>query len=250
MNANAALVNAARQACVNCATRAPLNAPPEKLVYRLPLWRRATVWPLAALVRLWAMTIRMSIPRVDRENLTRQGEPILFVLWHNRLFIAAEITRRYRAGHPIYGMVSASRDGAWLAAFFSACGMRAVRGSSSRLGREAVKDVVEQLRSGNDVGITPDGPRGPAYEMKPGAVIVARRAQATVLLVGMDYEASWRLPSWDGFHIPKPFSRVHLRFMKVDPKLLEDREDAVRGMETTLAALNPDRKPAPVRKPA
>ena len=243
-------VNAARQARVICETRAALNTPPERHVHGLPLWWRALTWPLAAIVRIWSMTLRMEFPAEELRNITLLGEPIIFVLWHNRLFIAAEVVRRFRAGHPLYGLVSASRDGAWLAAFFSIAGLRAVRGSSSRLGREAATALVEELRDGNDVGITPDGPRGPVYEMKPGALIVARRARARVMLVGMDYESSWRLRSWDGFHVPKPFSRVHMRCVAVEAGALDNRDEAARQLGGRLAEINPDRKPAPVRRRA
>jgi len=196
------------------------------------------------------MTLRITVPRQDVDDFRRIGEPILFVIWHNRLFVAAELFRRYRAGHPIYTLISASRDGAWLATFFSACGMRAVRGSSSRLGHESTKALIEVLHAGNDVGITPDGPRGPAYVMKPGALVIARRGGTRVVLAGIDFESSWRLPSWDGFHIPKPFSRIYLRIVMLRPDPLEDREGGARKMGEALAAINPDRKPAPVRKQA
>jgi lysophospholipid acyltransferase (LPLAT)-like uncharacterized protein len=245
--ANPALVNAARQAGVNCETRASLNTPPEEYVHSFPLWRRAAVWPLAALVRLWLMTLRVEGPPEDLLAAARD-EPILFVCWHNRLFIMAELARRFRGARPLYGLISASRDGAWLAAFFSACGLRAVRGSSSRLGHEGARALVNVLRSGSDAGITPDGPLGPAYEMKAGALVVARRAQRTVALLGVDYESSWRLRTWDGFHVPKPFSRVHLRLevFAVDPR--GDRDESARRMGRILAEINPDRKPAPVRR--
>lgn len=208
------------------------------------------VWPAAACMRLWAMTIHMAIPPEDLAVITDAGMPTIFVLWHNRLFMVAEIVRRFRVGHPVHGLVSASRDGAWLAAYYSAAGLGAVRGSSSRLGREAATALVATLRSGNDIGITPDGPRGPVYEMKPGATIVARRAQARVVLIGMDFESSWRLPSWDGFHLPRPFSRVHMRFVAVEPAELADRDECTRMLGERLAAMSPDRRAAPVRRRA
>jgi len=196
------------------------------------------------------MTLRIAIPAEDLRNLTLQGEPIIFVLWHNRLFVSPEVVRRFRGGHPLCGLVSASRDGAWMSAFLSWGGVSAVRGSSSRLGREAATELVEELRAGNDVAISPDGPRGPLYEMKPGALIVARRAQTRVMLVGIDFESSWRLPSWDGFHLPKPFSRIHVRCVAVEPGALEDRDEAARQLGGRLAEISPDRKPAPVRRRA
>lgn len=192
----------------------------------------------------------MRIPDGDLKVVTHQGEPTIFVLWHNRLFMAADVVRRYRAGHPLYSLISASNDGAWLAALFGALDLRAVRGSSSRMGREAASDLVDVLRQGCDVGITPDGPRGPSYEMKPGALVVARRSRCRVVLAGMDFESSWRISSWDGFHIPRPFSRIHMRFVTVEPNELEDRDEAASQLGRRLVELNPDRTPAPVRSRA
>ena len=169
-------------------------------------------------MRLWARTLRVSIPEEDLRIVTLQGQPTLFILWHNRLFIAADLARRFRGGHPMCGLISASRDGGWLSAFYS-----------------------------SDVGITPDGPRGPVYVMKPGALIVARRSHSRVVLAGFDYESSWRVPSWDGFHLPKPFSRVHLRIVQVGAEEMEDRDEAARRLGARLAEINPDRRPAPVR---
>lgn len=227
-----------------------LNTPPDRTVHRLPLWSRAAVVLLAAVVRMWLMTLRIVAPAEDVRNIKRFGQPIVFVLWHNRLFAISELARRYRSGHPIYGLVSASRDGAWLSAFFAAVGIRTVRGSSSRLGQEAATALVEVLRAGNDVGITPDGPRGPAYELKPGALTVARRAQALVMLVGMDFESSWRVPSWDGFHVPMPFSRVHIRCVVAEADAVDDRDETAHRLGERLVGINPDRKPSPVRRRA
>ncbi|HXN35147.1 MAG TPA: DUF374 domain-containing protein [Opitutaceae bacterium] len=208
------------------------------------------VWPLAALMRLWAMTIRLSIPEKDRRVISDTAQPTIFVLWHNRLFMVAEIVRRFRGGHPVHGLVSASKDGAWLSAYYMVAGLGAVRGSSSRLGREAATALVGTLRSGDDIGITPDGPRGPVYEMKPGAVIVARRAQARVVLIGMEFESAWRLPSWDGFHVPRPFSRVHMRFEELGHEQFQDPAEDARLLGERLAAMNPDRKSIPFRRRA
>jgi hypothetical protein len=83
--------------------------------------------------------------------------------------------------------------------------------------------------------------------MKPGALIVARRSHSRVVLAGFDYESSWRVPSWDGFHLPKPFSRVHLRIVQVGAEEMEDRDEAARRLGARLAEINPDRRPAPVR---
>jgi lysophospholipid acyltransferase (LPLAT)-like uncharacterized protein len=210
-------------------------------VYRLG-WRRLVLWPLALLVKLWARTLRFELSPDSRRHLTKRDEPVAFVVWHNRLFLTFEIFRRYRGGRPIYALISASQDGAWLDAFYGLVGMRAVRGSSSRLGREAVSALVEVLREGHDIGITPDGPRGPCYDLKPGGVIVARRARVPLLLVGGGFASAWRLGSWDRFYLPKPFSRVRLECELVTPaEFAQDRDAVIAHLKARMLAINPDK---------
>jgi hypothetical protein len=210
------------------------------LVHEISGWRRALLWPFGLLLRLWGMSLRFETAPDDLRNYTKNDEPVSIVLWHNRLFLAAEIVRRFRAGRPAYALVSASQDGAWLTAFFSLVGLRTVRGSSSRLGREAATALVETLRAGHDIGVTPDGPRGPCYELKPGGVIVARRARTPMLLIGGEFGSAWRLRSWDRFYIPKPFSRVRMRCELVTPDQLADRDAAMARVHARLLILNPD----------
>ena len=200
------------------------------------------LWPLAILVRFWGMTLRFEITPEDARTYSKRDVPVAFVLWHNRLFLASEIYRRYRHKRPLYALISASKDGAWLVAFFSMVGgMGAARGSSSRLGREAASALVEVQREGHDIGITPDGPRGPCYDFKPGAVIVPRRTGAPVLLVGGEFTSAWRLKSWDRFYLPLPFSRVRMRCELVPNDQLADRDAAAARIQARLLALNPDR---------
>jgi len=207
----------------------------EKTVYAISGLKRLIVLPLAFLIRLWGWTLRFQITLGERLIFERQDKAIAFVLWHNRLFLTPQFYRRYRGKRPIYGLVSASKDGAWLAAFFSMVGMRAIRGSTSRMGKEAAQAIISALKEGNDVGITPDGPRGPCYSFKAGAVVVTRRANAVMLLVGAEFKSAIRLKSWDKFYIPLPFSKVIIHCEEAstenaDPDLIAAR----------LKALNPD----------
>lgn len=220
-----------------------LPAPPP--IHAITGWRRALLWPLGLLMRTWGLTLRLEASARDRAALEKRDEPVAMVLWHNRLFLAAEFFRRFRRGKPAYALVSASSDGAWLTAFFSLVGLNTVRGSSSNYGREAVHALIDVLRSGNDIGITPDGPRGPCYEVKPGGLIVTRRAQAPLLLLGFELESFWELRSWDRFRIPKPFSRVRVRGELIPPTAQADRDAALAAVQQRLTALNPD----PVAKP-
>jgi len=189
------------------------------------------------------MSLRFDLSPADRQAYMKRDVPVAMVLWHNRLFLAAEIVRRFRGGRPAYALVSASQDGAWLTAFFSLAGVRTVRGSSSRLGREAAAALVEVLRAGHDIGITPDGPRGPCYELKPGTVIVTRRTRSPMLIIGAEFEAAWRLRSWDRFCLPKPFSRVRMHCEVLPAEKMVDREAGARLLHDRLLALNQDADP-------
>jgi hypothetical protein len=203
-------------------------------------WRRLLLWMLAALLRLWGRTLRFQVDAESLARLTKSDEPAAVVLWHNRLFLSAEMFRRYRTKRRVYGLVSASKDGAWLAAFYRMVGIHPVRGSSSNNGREAARVLIEVMREGHDIGITPDGPRGPMYAVEPGVLVVTRRNRAPMLIFGAEFSTAWRLKSWDRFYIPAPFSKVTMRCTVLSPKDGGDKLGA-DDVRAALLAINPDR---------
>lgn len=223
-----------------------MPSPKRPVIHGLIGWRRLALRPLGLLMRLWGRSLRLEMSPEAARALGKTDEPVAFVLWHNRLFITAEIFRRHRQGRPLYALISPSKDGAWLDEFFRLCGIRAVRGSSHKLGREAVSMLVDTIKAGHDIGITPDGPRGPIYEFKAGGLVVTRRARAPMLLLGADFESSWRLPSWDRFHVPRPFSRVRIHCELTHAAPTDDRDESVRGLQARLNAMNRDADPRPV----
>ena len=203
-------------------------------------WRWLALWLLAVLVRIWGGTLRFEMDSETRRQLAGVPGPVAVVLWHNRLFLTPEIFRRHRSHRRIYGLVSASKDGAWLAAFYRLIGIQPVRGSSSNFGREAARQLIEVMREGHDVGITPDGPRGPIYTVEPGVVVVTRRNHVPMLLIGAEFTRAWRLKSWDRFYVPYPFSRVKLRTEILPAKKADGSKLTADEVRTALLALNPD----------
>lgn len=218
---------------------APASTAGESRVRVLAGWKKSAALIGSQLMRAWARTLRITLSDTSRRMLDADSKPALFVCWHNRLFVIAETVRLFRPGRPLHCLVSASKDGAWLSEFFGHMGLRAVRGSSSRGGREAVTELLRLLRTGQDVGITPDGPRGPAYRCKPGAIVVARRGGARVILLGAAFESAWRTRGWDGFYLPRPFSRVHLWVGQISEEDLH-ADDALARVEQMLCKLSPD----------
>ncbi len=216
------------------------HPPPVRRIHAIVGWRRLLLWPLGLLVRLWCRTLRIEPDDTARRLLARTDQAAIFTLWHNRLFIAAEIYRRFRQEKKLYALVSASRDGAWLAAFFEVVGLHTVRGSSSRFGREAMHSLAEKLREGHDIGITPDGPRGPCYDLKGGGVILARKTGVATILVGMRFLNAWKLRSWDRFYLPRPFSRIEIRAEEWSAQRLNSGDNTLEVVRAKLLELNPD----------
>ncbi len=216
------------------------------VVHAVSGWRSLALWPVGMLLRAWTLTLRIEFSPLSRHHLGDIPQSAIFVLWHNRLFTAAEMFRRHHRKRDVYGLVSASRDGAWLEAFFSIVGIKSVRGSSHKRGREAALGLVEVLRAGYDVGITPDGPRGPLYQFKPGGLVIARRTGSPLVLLGSAYEAAWQVPSWDKFYLPHPFSRIRVAYDVIASAEIAAEHFSLEQLEQKLQTLNPD---GPVPKP-
>lgn len=210
------------------------------LVNEVTGWRWLLIWLLAALLRIWCRTLRFEVSAADRERLTKSDVPVAVVLWHNRLFLSPEFFRRYRNQRRVYGLVSASKDGAWLAALYRLVGIVPVRGSSSSFGREAGRTLIEVMRQGHDIGITPDGPRGPLYHVEPGVLVVTRRLEAPMVLIGAEFTRAWQLGSWDRFYVPVPFSRVIVRGTVLPAKTPEGSRPDAEAVRAALQAINPD----------
>ena len=162
------------------------------------------------LLQLWARTLRYEID--DRTAIV--GRPVtenyIGALWHNRLLIFPFVLRRFLPQRHGAALISASRDGDLIADVVQRFGYDVIRGSSSRLGASAILQLTQVLASGRDVVITPDGPRGPAYELGPGIIFLAQKSGAAVLPMNLEYSRCWRLGSWDRFIVPRPFSKVRV----------------------------------------
>ncbi len=135
-------------------------------------------------------------------------EPGVYVFWHRALLLAAY---RYR-NLGIRILISPSFDGELIARVVQRLGFVPVRGSSSRGGAAGLLALTRARQAGHKVAITADGPRGPMYVAKPGAAAVAQRSGSTASCFYLHAEHAWTLDSWDRFIIPKPFTRIHVRW--------------------------------------
>lgn len=159
----------------------------------------------AGLLLLLGKTWRVErIDTAEREGRRRSGERWIFALWHAQLLALTFTHRHWGAGV----LVSRHRDGELIARIVQRLGFATGRGSTTRGGEEGARDMIRLAEEGRILAITPDGPRGPAEQVKPGVIYLASRTGYAVVPAAAVARRTWRLRSWDGFRIPWPFTRV------------------------------------------
>ena len=161
-------------------------------------------------IRLLGSTLRIGVE--DRAGIVKGTlkKPVIIIMWHNRILVAPYMYRRVVPDRKASVLTSASKDGEILSQVIQRFHIGVVRGSSSRRGAVAMREMIAVLESGADMTITPDGPRGPVYQFGPGALKLAELTGAALLPYRIRYRSFWELKTWDRFQIPKPFSRVDI----------------------------------------
>jgi len=160
-------------------------------------------------VRMLASSWRVRLVHEERWRVLYQARRShVFLLWHEALLPL--LWQHRNQGVAI--VVSEARDGQYLSDLAATLGYRAVRGSSTRGGTRALLGAVRELRAGRSVAFTPDGPRGPRREIKPGVVAAAQRGGGVIVPIHAEADRAWRLHSWDRFMIPKPLTRVRITY--------------------------------------
>ena len=173
-------------------------------------------------VRILASSWRIEVVHEERwRTLYQAKRPHVFLLWHEALLPL--LWQHRHQGVAI--VVSEAREGQYLSDLALALGYAAVRGSSTRGGARALLGAVRQLQAGRAVAFTPDGPRGPRREMKPGVVAAAQRGGGVIVPIHAEADRAWRLHSWDRFMIPKPLARVRITYGR--PFEVADGEDGL-----------------------
>lgn len=191
-------------------------------------------WLAALLSRLLFRTLRVEL--VDLAGFLTQPskEPVLMTFWHNRIpAIAVAFLRYYphRSRRGVVVLTSPSKDGDILAGVMDHLGMGSVRGSSSRRGSTALRELTEKLKTGYDLAITPDGPRGPKYSLGPGIVFLAQKTGLRIVPMHARYYRAFHLKSWDSFAIPWPFSKISIvvdDYINIDPLLTDIEPERLR----------------------
>jgi len=197
------------------------------------VWLNFRVVPflVAGITKLWSYTLRVKRIGFEAvEGVIARDERFILSFWHRRLFMMPLAYPFLRKGRGVAILSSDSKDGERSAATWRWFGIHAVRGTASDDGAKALVRMIQAVRQGWDFGITPDGPRGPLMELKPGTIALARKTGAWIVPVSLAFDRSFELKTWDRMVIPFPFATCVIKYgspYKVPPKA-EDGAEALR----------------------
>ena len=219
------------------------------IIPHAPKWhQRLAGFAIFISLRALMTTVRCRLREPSEFLSPNAPTPVIFCIWHNRLASCIKVLdvhrRPHNRGAGMAALISASKDGAFLANILERFRVQPVRGSSSRRGAQAMLEMTTWAERGHDLTITPDGPRGPCYLVQDG---VTSLAQVTGLpIVPVTFNLNWKISvkSWDRFQIPLPFARCEVcvgKAVRVPPNASDDeREELRRQLETDLLAITRD----------
>ena len=220
-------------------------------------WKQRVVISLLSLlgwllVWLIGSTLRCQVEGWENfQESKQQKRPIIYCFWHNQILSASHFWR-FRG---IIVITSRHFDGEAIAGIIRRFGYGSARGSSRRGSVRALLELKRCIEQGKDVAFTADGPTGPAYQVKPGAAWLSRQTGAAILPFHIEPQQFWSLKSWDGFRIPKPFTRALVKIgrpLRISPEQdeesgkaqIQSEMDRLRHeCESYWKTLTPDRPP-------
>ena len=189
-------------------------------------WQRILAAVLVFLLKLYSKTLFVRPSKSVREWKKQSHKPAIFAFWHDNLLSIYKIKKLLPKSSKIAGLVSPSRDGAWLSYLFSKVGIDSVRGSSKRRGLSAISIMTDKIKNGSFIAITPDGPRGPSHVFKNGVAMTAQSAQCDIILIAIHPSWYFTIPSWDRLKIPVPFSKIFTDIVTISFSEIKDLETA------------------------
>jgi lysophospholipid acyltransferase (LPLAT)-like uncharacterized protein len=158
-------------------------------------------------------------------------DPIIFACWHGELLMLPYLYSHYRKTPHAKVLISSHFDGAFISKTIEYFGLGTIAGSTNRNAVRVLIEAIKVLKEGYDIGITPDGPKGPRHEVADGIIVMAQKAKAKIVLVEIKPTKFWRFNSWDKFTIPKPFGTLHYyasEMLDVSEMELEEAKEFIK----------------------
>jgi len=197
---------------------------------------------IAWTLRVYLSTLRLETPGLEELLEAQAGRGVIISLWHRRIFLPSYIART----HNVASIASRSRDGELIAQVFTKLGITMVRGSDKAGAVSGLKALLS-LPAEHILAVTPDGPRGPAFRLQPGIVLLAERTGRLLVPTSWKAQREFRFRSWDGFSVPYPFAKARLALGEpIDAKAMEGTleekrsqiEEIMRRFEKETEALD------------
>jgi lysophospholipid acyltransferase (LPLAT)-like uncharacterized protein len=136
-------------------------------------------------------------------------EPIIFACWHGELLMLPYLYSHYRKTPHAKVLISPHFDGELISRTIKFFGLGTLAGSSDKSAARVLIQAIKTIKEGYDIGITPDGPKGPRHEVADGIIVMAQKTKAKIVLVEIKPTKYWQFNSWDKFVVPKPFGTIN-----------------------------------------
>tara|TARA_Y100001970_G_C14239619_1_gene864073 strand:+ start:1730 stop:2422 length:693 start_codon:yes stop_codon:yes gene_type:complete len=176
-----------------------------KLSVKIKIKKWLTTTFISVLIRMIGITTRVSqVNKKFYNSALQKHGSVIFVTWHQNIFFSIWLLRKKE----LTALISSSEDGEIISKVFKKYGFAAVRGSSSRGGIPALKQLINLLKKGKSVAITPDGPLGPPKKIQSGVILLAKYTNLPIIPWHYEPNKQWELKSWDKHKIPKPFTSI------------------------------------------
>lgn len=174
--------------------------------------RKILVWIVPTLAFVLIKLIYLTCKKKFYSEQNGSATPSIYIFWHGELLMMAFAYLHYAKRKSLDAMISRHFDGELIARLIILLGGGVMRGSSSKGGSTVLREALKSLQKGRDIGITPDGPRGPKHSVASGVATIAMLKNVPIITVNCKPSSYWKMRSWDEFCIPKPFSTLEFYF--------------------------------------
>ena len=200
--------------------------------------------PGCHLLRILAASLKNTLQDDAGLFNPHRTSPLIIAIWHNRVLCGPPLFEFFgKRRRKLTLLTSPSRDGSVVAGVANAFGIDSVRGSSSKGGTQALRQLRSLIDQGHDIVITPDGPRGPVYSIAPGILFLSKSLRVPIVPTSISFDQFHELRTWDRFRVPHPFTRCHMHFHR--PRFFSENPSSDAGtfpVEELCADLHDDRR--------
>ena len=176
---------------------------------RKQLLRHIAVWVFPPIIYILMWFIYLTCKKYWHFKGKFPKSSVVVAFWHGELLMAPFVYRKFETKRKISVIISDHFDGEIIARVITLFGMKSIRGSTRKGAAKALIAALNSIKNrGENIGITPDGPKGPRHSISDGVIAIAQKSNAPIIIINCRPSNFWQASSWDRFTIPKPFSRI------------------------------------------